>query len=258
MKINVMISESAGFTPAQTKKIVIGAKLIEHKVGQLIKRGSPFYKSKIQHTITDVELTKSGSIKSVSTEWAYVMQRGEKTTVGSKKEAKFTPTQLAKLLAAPIPKTTDGKPSRAIRFGDAVGEKAQDVNVRKSIRDLDAQIAELQSKREALQSKLNKQAAITAKQSTKAKEMQLAEKGIYFSVEVTKPLRAGEEKTVKPSLKAARNVRPQLTSSGSIYAVEGKKKTRVMTFASTNPITKQSIKGKAWFFVSKEAEKKYS
>lgn len=104
MKINVMISESASFTPAQTKKIVVGAKLIEHKVGQLIKRGSPFYKSKIQHTITDVELTKAGSIKSVSTEWAYVMQRGGKPTIGSKKESKFTPTQLAKLLAAPIPK----------------------------------------------------------------------------------------------------------------------------------------------------------
>lgn len=258
MKINVMISESAGFTPAQEKKIVLGAKLIEHKISRRAGGGGvSFGKSKIQHTVTKVDLTKAGAIKSVTTEGAYVVERSGKVTTMSGQDYTFTPTQLSKLLDAPIPKVSDSKPGRAIRFGDAVGEKAQNSAVEKSIKALDAQIAELQAKRKVLQAKVDKQEAASAKETAKAKEMNLAEKGIYFSVELGEQGRAGESKQVKPTLNAARKVRPKLTGSGTIVAVVNKKRVRVMTFASTDPITKKSIKGKDWFFVNKAAQTKF-
>lgn len=258
MKVQIMISESAAFTPAQEKKLVLGAKLVEHKLSRRIGGGGvSFSKSKIQHTITDVVLTKSGAIKSVTTEGAYLGERGGKIVTLSTQEYKFTPTQLVKLLDAPLPKTSDNKPTRAIRFGDATGAKASDNVVQKAIRELDKQIAELQSKRNNMQAKLDKQASIVAKEANKAKEMKLSEKGIYFSVEVSKPIRAGEEKVSKPTLSAARTVRPSMSSSGFIYAVVGKKKQKVMTYTSTDPITKKTIKGKIWFFVSKEMKKKF-
>jgi hypothetical protein len=159
MKVNVLISQSAvAFTSAQEKKIVVGAKLIERLVG--IKRGDTsgkFSTSKFQHTIKEIERTKSGSIKSITTQASLVLDgltSSGKVQKSSGQQTKFTASEFLKLLNAPLPKISDGKRSSALRFGDATDYAASKTILLKSLRDIDKQIDALRFKREVIQSKL--------------------------------------------------------------------------------------------------------
>lgn len=274
MKIQIMVSESAGFTPTQEKKIVEGANLtllsVSTKPGVLVKPGATIPSSmrivsKVVFTISKIERSSKGTVSQV-----YLTRKRAADVV-------YTARELKKLLDAPAPKKTDRIGTKSMRFSTASDLSASGVSaeprktaiqkaqtkldtpgsISKSIKDIDDQIKKLKIERKSLQDVLDKQAADSAKEASKAKEMRLAEKGIYFSVEVSKPLRPGEEKVSKPTLSGARTVRPSMSSSGFIYAVVGKKKQKVMTYTSTDPITKKTIKGKTWFFVSKEMKKKF-
>lgn len=261
--MEILVSTSAEFTPAQMKKLVKDAKItvlrVTTKPGVLIKPGATIPAGlrvigKSILTITDVETNTKGVLKSVTLSGRGVVKAAA----------------LQKLLEAPVPKKTDRIGTESMRFSTAsdlasagiavtkqtAAQKAANKPLADSLQDLDRQIQVLTAKREAIQAQLDKQAAADAKAASKLKQDSLSAKGVYFSAEVTTG--KGLKKTAKPTLAAARKAPVSLSSQGSIYAVNGDRKERVMTFASTDPITGRSIKGKTWFFVSEKMRAKYA
>ncbi len=261
--MEILVSTSAEFTPAQMKKLVKDAKLtvlsVRTKPGVLIKPGATIpvglrVIGKSVLTITDVETNTKGGIKSVTLSGRGVVKAAA----------------LQKLLDAPVPKKTDRIGTESMRFSTAsdlasagitvtkqtAAQKAANKPLVDSLEDLDRQIQVLTAKRASIQAQLDKQAAADAKAALKLKQDSLTAKGVYFSAEVSTA--KGPKKTVKPTLAAARKAPVSLSSQGSIYAINGSKKERVMTFASTDPITGRSIKGKTWFFVSEKMRSKYA
>ena len=112
MKINVMLSESAAFTPAQMKKLVKDAKItvlsVRTKPGVLIKPGATIPPGlrevgKNILTITDLETNTKGAIKSVTLSGRGLVKAAA----------------LQKLLEAPVPKKTDRIGTESMRFSTA-------------------------------------------------------------------------------------------------------------------------------------------
>lgn len=82
--------------------------------------------------------------------------------------------------------------------------------------------------------------------------------GIKFLVNTSEKGKTSGYKTMVNTLNAARKIGSALTESGTIYAVEGNKKTRIMIYDSKDPITNKPVRGKGWFFVSEKVKQKYS
>lgn len=261
--MKVLISTSAEFTQTQIKKLVKGANLtllrVSSKRGVLIKTGSPVPANmreviKSVLTITDVETNTKGGIKSITLSGRGLMKANE----------------LQKLLDAPVPKKTDRMGTESMRFSTAAdlasanlpkkltpAQKAANKPLETELADLDSQIQQLTARRNAIKDKLDAKAKAERKATQKIKEAALADKGIEFLIQISKSGSA-EKKILKPTLSAARKAPMSLSSQGTIYAINGSKKDRVMVYGSTDPISGRSIKGKAWFFVSNAAKNKYA
>jgi PBP1b-binding outer membrane lipoprotein LpoB len=273
MKIQVMLSESADLTAAQEKKIVVGGTFTLYtivstkktpprpSIGFIPKETIERYKkmppvitkAATNYRITEVNSTKSGSVKSI----VAVAERDNSLTrkhPGNLSTLTLTKAKLLSLIGNKITKEDVGSQSITLTTNSkdttAFFNKTE-AKDKQRIKALDEQIAKLQKQREELagvQKKRND--AIHDAESAK-KRAELKAQGYSYLVVIE-----GKE-TKKKTLSEARSVRPKIGETASIFAVLAGKRSKILTWSAKDPVTKRVLKGYNWFFTSAAAQKKF-
>lgn len=274
MKIQIMLSESADFTPAQEKKIVLGGTFTLYTIvstkktpprpsigfippetiARYKKMPPVITKEAVKYRITDVNITNSGAIKSI-------VAKAEHETSVLRKHAGTSPTltlskaKFISLLGNKITKedkvgsqsitlTTDTKETSTFFNKNANKDKQR-------IKALDDQIANLQKQRDELASVQKDRDAAISKVSMAKKQAELKAQGYSYLVVIE-----GKE-SKKKTLSEARSVRPKLGVEAAIYAVLSGKRSKILIWSAKDPVTKRVLKGYNWFFTSSASQKKF-
>lgn len=274
MKIQVMLSESADFTPAQEKKIVLGGTFTLYTIvstkktpprpsigfippetiARYKKMPPVITKEAVKYRITDVNITNSGAIKAIVAKAEYENPVTRKHA-GNLATLTLTKAKFISLLGNKITKedkvgsqsitlTTDAKESTAF-FNKAADRDKQ------RIKALDDQIAKLQKQREELAGVQKKRNDVVHDAESAKKRAELKAQGYTYLVVIE-----GKE-TKKKTLSEARSVRPKIGEAASIFAVLAGKRSKILTWSAKDPVTKRVLKGYNWFFTSAAAQKKF-
>jgi hypothetical protein len=274
MKIQVMLSESADLTPAQEKKIVVGGTFTLYtivstkktpprpSIGFIPKETIERYKkmppvitkAATNYRITEVNSTKSGSVKSI----VAVAERDNSLTrkhPGNLSTLTLTKAKLLSLIGNKITKEDVGSQSITLTTNSkdttAFFNKTE-AKDKQRIKALDEQIAKLQKQRDELIGVQKDRDSAAAQVDAAKRQALLKSQGYTYELEI-----AGKV-TKKKTLGEARTVRPKIGETASIYAVVDGKRSKILTWSAKDPVTKQIFKGYSWYFTSAASKKKFN